>query len=170
MVEAEFLRIAETENAKFSSEEKVVSLGGGVRSPYIIYLLTLYYKDHLIIIKNDTGTCFNGLIECKITTQKKRLNFELITKSHFSTLFSKNKKRFKIKSENININHFFKTSESVAHLNEIAKKGTFEPHITGVYKDGAFELTTEYSLQFSDWTQVLQPFINFYKEFIDTFK
>ncbi len=170
MKEFEFLRIAETENAEYSFQEKKVDLGGGARSPYIIHLLKLKYKGCLITIKNETGTSFNGLITCVIQTQKKSLTFQLTTRSHLTTLFSKNNQRFKIESGNININNFLKNSNSIALLNEIAKKDTFEPQITGKYEDDVYKLITEYSLQFSDWIQVLQPFIDFYKEFIDTFE
>ncbi len=170
MIKSEFRKIAESENGKFYYHDEDISIGMGVRSPNVIFILDLSYKECPIKIKNTTGTAYYGLITSKILTNNKPLEFELTTRSHLSTLFWRKNDRFKIETDYTTLNQFLKNSTSLSKLNQIAKKTKFHPLIKGEFQSDGYKLTTKYHLEFSDWTQVLVPLINFYKEFIDKFQ
>ncbi|OAB81558.1 hypothetical protein [Cochleicola gelatinilyticus] len=169
MFKKEFKRIASLENGTFYYHDKNIAVGGGVRSPRIIYLLMVDYKGYTIKIKNETGFSYHGIITCEMKTNGKPLEFELTTRSNFSSLFRRNKERFQINARHLNVEAFLKQSDILKELEQVARKDLFEPTITGVYDGSIFRLTTKYHLQFSDWTQVLEPFISFYKQWIDKY-
>ncbi|WP_452601044.1 hypothetical protein [Pontimicrobium sp. MEBiC06410] len=169
MVKSEFIRIAKQENGKLSYKDNDISIGGGIKSPKVIYHLKISHKGHDIIIINETGTSYAARITTQFLVSKQSLNFKLTTKSHLSTLFSKTKERFKLKSPNPNMLSFIKNNESMQLLNTIANNTLFEPSITGYYNKTHYTLETKYHVQFSDWTQVIEPLIHFYRTFIDEF-
>ena len=169
MIKSEFKRIADKENGKLSYKDQDISIGGGVRSPKVIYLLKIDHKGNEITILNETGTSFVAKVMCQFSVSEKTLDFELDTRSHLSTLFSRKKNRFKITGKNPNLDLFFYHNDALRKLNDIAGATCFEPHITGKYNNKSYELATKYHLQFEDWTQVLEPLIDFHKTFIDEF-
>lgn len=169
MIRSEFIRIAKQEGGKLSYKDKDISIGGGVRSPKLIYVLKINHKGHDITIINETGTSFVANITASFPVSRTSLDFDLTTKSHLSTLFSRTKERFKLNSSNANIIAFIKHNEGLKQLNLLAKETTFAPNINGNYSNSNYILKTEYHLQFSDWTQVIEPFIQFYRTFIDEF-
>ncbi len=169
MIKSEFIRIAKQEGGKLSYKDKDISVGGGVRSPKVIYLLKVPHKDYEITIINETGTSFVANITAQFPVTRQSLDFNLTTKSHLSTLFSRTKERFKLNSNTANITSFIKNNESVKQLNTIAKDTLFEPNIIGSYNNGVYTLESKYHVQFSDWTQVIEPLIQFYRTFINEF-
>lgn len=169
MVKGEFKRIAEKEGGKLSYQDKDISIGGGVKSPKLVFLLKINHKGHDISIVNETGTSFVAKITCHLPVSKTSLNFDLTTKSHLSTLFSRTKNRFKIDSNNSNLDAFIKNDLALKQLNALANETTFAPSISGNYNEDSYTLVTKYHLQFSDWTQVIEPLIAFYRAFIDEF-
>jgi hypothetical protein len=170
MLETEFERIAKGVGATLTIQDENLDISGGIRSPNLVFDLTLSYKNRIINIRNSTGTYFAGRVSSKITKPSESLEFEVTTRSHFSSLFKRNKDRFKLKTKNINIDSFLKHSTGFAELCAIAKDTVFEPTILGQNTDDDFELITEYHLQFSSWWEVIKPIIQFYKEFIDKFE
>lgn len=68
-----------------------------------------------------------------------------------------------------NLNHFLKKNIALNQLNLIAQNTAFSPAISGKYSDNTYFIITKYHLQFSNWTQVLEPIIEFYKTCIDEF-
>ena len=169
MIKSEFIRIAKQEGAKLSCNDKDIATGVGVRSPRLIYALRINHKGYDVTIVNETGTSFIANITASFPVSKQSLDFDLTTKSHLSTLFSRTKERFKLESNNANINTFIKNNAGLKQLNLLAKDTTFAPSISGKYSNDNYILKTHYHLQFSDWTQVIEPFIQFYRTFIDEF-
>lgn len=55
-------------------------------------------------------------------------------------------------------------------MKAIAKETSFEPTIIGENTREGYNLIVEYSLLFDNWTQVIEPIIKFYKEFVDRFE
>ncbi len=170
MLKTEFEKIAIEEGASLTIQDEKIDFGGGVRSPNLIFSLTLEYRGRTINISNSTGTYFVGRIDCIISNSKESFEFEMTTRSHFSNLFSRKKDQFKLVSQNINVEVFLGNSVGLSKLKTIAKNTLFEPTIFGQNVGNTFQLITEYHLQFSDWPQVIQPLILFYKEFIDRFR
>ena len=127
MIEDEFLRIAESEDADYYFQEKKFDLTFGAKTPCLIYLLKIYYKSHLITIKNVAGTSFSGSIDCEFYPKNKNLSFEITSKSNFSKLFFKNKNSFNVITENSTLDKFFTSSKSLCVLSDIADRTTFEP-------------------------------------------
>lgn len=169
MIISEFKRIADKENGEFYFSDGNISLTGGVHSPDVEFIIKFVYQGCEVVIINKTGYNYYGNVISKFKATKTSLGFDLYTKSHFARLFSRKKEQFKIESIDENLNHLLNKSPALKELAKIAKNTVFEPMIIGTYVNDYYELRTEYHLQFSNWTQVLEPLIAFYKEFIDTF-
>lgn len=169
MIKSEFIRIAKKEGGKLSYVDKDISIGGGVKSPNLIYALRIGHNNYEINIVNQTGTNYVAYINARFHVTKQSLDFDLTTKTHLSTLFSKTKERFKVKSNNSNIATFIRNDIGLNQLNTLANDTSFAPSINGSYDEGCYVLKSKYHLQFSDWTQVIEPFIQFYRSFIDEF-
>lgn len=169
MIEKEFQAIANKLGAIYYKEEEIIDMGGGERCPHIIYLLTLEYKGLEIKINNSTGVSAIGRVECKFLKESDSLVFDMTTRSHFLSLFFKSN-RFKFTNLNPNLEQFVKNSIGLNQMKGIAKETSFEPTIIGENTNVGYRLIIEYSLLFDDWTQVVEPMIIFYKEFIDKFK
>lgn len=169
MLETEFKSIAKALGATLAIKENKIDIGGGVRSPNRVFYLSLSYKDRIIHIRNATGTYFVGKVMSKITQPKASLEFEITTRSHFSSLFTRNKEHFRFKAQNKTINSFLRQSVGFSQLRLIAKHTVFEPTIIGKNSDDGFQIVIEYHLQFNNWWTVIKPITLFYKEFIDRF-
>lgn len=163
-----FKEIAAKEQGTFYFSDNVLDIGGGIDSPNVIFHLKIPYKGHEISIINKTGTSFVGTYYCTLPLGLKAPDFTIETRSHFSTLFSRNKKkRFKIATDHTKLNTFLEKSTTLNTLNTIAKDHIFEPYIYGINTSTEYQLKIEYHLQFDNWTQVLEPLIAFKKELID---
>ena len=162
-------KIAEIENASFVYNDKNIAIGGGVSSPKVQYQLKIPYNDNTIIIYHETGTAYFATLFCKFKTKQTSLDFTLSTKSHFMRLFSKKKPSFKIQTENINITRFLNNSNTIKELSVIADQRNFTPYIVGKYANDSYTLSIKYHLEFDDWTDPVSPFIQFYKDFIDSY-
>ncbi len=167
MLDKIFKEIAEQEGGSLQILDQKLELELGTRSPHLVFHLRIPYKDALIYLKNSTGTQFYGIITCVYEVYKPNVEFELSTRSHFSTLFRKNKNRFKLNTSSEAIRAFFKQSKAFQELMDIASNTVFEPAMEGINENLKYKLTTKYSLQFSDWTQSIRPLIRFHKEFVD---
>ncbi len=169
MIKTEFKRIAKKENGKLSYKDQDISIGGGARNPKLIYILKIEHNGNEISIVNQTGTSFIANINARFPVTKQSLDFDLSTKPHLSTLFSKTKERFKVKSNNPNIAAFMRNNAGLDQLNALANDTSFSPSINGSYEKDGYILRSEYHLQFSNWTQAIEPFIQFYRSFLDEF-
>ncbi len=170
MIKSYFEELAAKENGVFQYKDTTVGLGDGSRSPVVTFLLKFTYKEVDVIIKNETGTAYYGTIIAKINGAKKSMDFEIETISHFKKLFLRNKNQYRIKAKHNGIKTFLANNQAIKELAEISKKTVFEPYIKGESHETTYSLVTKYHLQFDDWTQVLEPFIKFYKDFIDEFE
>lgn len=164
-----FKDIAEEEGAKLEITDEILDFGDGSRCPHLVYKIRLIYKEKHINFINKTGTQFYGLVSCDFPEKLKNLEFEITTRSHFTSLFVKNKERIKITTQSAKINSFLKQSSAFRELVQISNNTVFEPWILAKNIEEKYNITTKYSLQFSDWTQSIRPIIKFQKEFIDYF-
>ncbi|WP_034057304.1 hypothetical protein [Lacinutrix jangbogonensis] len=166
-----FRDLADVEGGEFYFKDKDILSGHelGVRNPNVTYLLIFSYKDNQFSIFNSTGTSFVGEIACEFSSTLKPIEFELNSISYFLNLFLRRKNRFKIKSDNENIKHFLSKSEAMKKLILIAKKEAFNPFIVCEIEKNK-RISTKYHLEFDDWTQVIEPIIELYKELIDEFE
>ncbi len=169
MIKTKFKKIAEEEGATIKISDEDILIGGGVRSPNLEFFLTLPYKDKKITLYNASGTSYEGRVTTKFSEPKEALVFEMTTRNHFIQLFYWNKNRFKVRAENPGIESFLRNSVALENLKNIAKDTAFEPRIVGENTKDGFRLIITYHLQFSDWTQVVSPLLQFHKEFIDKF-
>ncbi len=161
--------MSEKENGKFYFHDEDIPIMGGARSPNVIFKLTLEYKGNKISIINRTGTTYVGNITCKLSETIQPLEFELSSISHFKNLFLKRKNRFVIKTKNKSLASFFRKNTSLNKLGKIAQKENFSPLIT--CKEGEYwTIETKYHLEFDNWTEVIEPLIELYKNLIDEFE
>ncbi|MFY7671782.1 hypothetical protein ACOSP6_11910 [Tenacibaculum sp. MEBiC06402] len=167
MVIEEFKRLSELYNGElYINDETLTTYNGGKDFFYTLFL-RVHYKGRAIDIKNTTGAPV-GSVTCNFDKQKDDLNFSMHTRDVFISLFFKGS-RFKFKNSSPNINRFFRNSNSFTQLKEIAKTTAFEPSIIGEHQNNNYQLKFLYSLKFDNWSQVIEPILNFYKEFIDEF-
>ncbi len=164
-----FKNVAEKENGTFYFKDESIHIGAGVRSPNVLYLVKFKYRDNEISVMNRTGTAFIGEIECKLSPTLQPIEFELTSISHIINLFFRKKSRFRIKSNNENIKYFLNNNVALKTLNEIAQRESFSPYIV-CDLNGNKRITTEYNLEFDDWTLVVEPIIELYKNLIDEFE
>ncbi len=163
-----FKEIVIKENGTFYFSDNDIDIGDGVNSPRVIFYLKIPYKNYEISIINETGTAYVGTYFCSLPLALKAPDFTIETRSHLSTLFSRNKKkRFKITTEHTKLNEFLNKNSSLTMLNTIAKDTIFEPYFYGKKSKTDYQFKIEYHLQFDNWTQVLEPLIAFNKEMID---
>ena len=169
MNRTKFKEIAEKENGKFYYKDENAASLNGVRYPYVLFLLQIDYKNHKIIIDNRTGTSFVGTATLILDTTTKSVDFEVSSISHFKNLFLRKKSRFNISSNNQNIKYFIKNNIAFNKLNNIGKKTAFNPDIKVNLAERPNKIITKYHLEFEDWTQVIEPLIEFYKNLADEF-
>ncbi len=170
MIKTFFKELAEKEGGKFSYSDEDISIGMGVRSPSVIFQVKFDYKGNEFLIDNRTGTNFVAKIICKVSPELRHVNFSLESRSPLSSLFSRNKSKFKISCTNQNFLHFLNTDKSLNKIGEIAQKTKFHPEIKCNGENRNVEIVSKYHLEFEDWTQVIEPLIQFYKNVIDEFE
>ncbi len=168
MRRAIFKKIAEKENGKFHFQDSDLLVGGGVRSPKVIYLVKFEYKDCEFSILNTTGTSYEGNITCKLAKNLQSIAFEITTISHIANLFLRKKSRLKVKAENENISYFLTHNKAIKELSAIAKKENYSPWM--VCDTEKHTIVSKYHLEFDNWTEVIEPTINLYKGLIDEFE
>ncbi len=163
-----FKGLAEKENGDFYFKDKDVSLGLGVRSPNVTYVVKFEYKGCEFSVMNSTGRSYEGNITCKLPSSFQIIPFEITNISHLKNLFLRKKNRLKIQSVNKNIAYFLEKSKDLKDLNVLALKDNYSPWIVS-----DVELRTivcKYHLEFNDWTDVVEPTIALYKSLIDEFE
>ena len=166
-----FQKIADREGGKFYHDENTYLTGGGTALPDLNFVVKFEYKNIQFVIHNQTGANFVGNVYCKLPKQSKSHYFHVTPRSNFMSLFSKDRdKRFSIKSKNANLAYFIKNNASFKSLEEVARQDRFEPYISAKNEAGKFKIQTKYNLDIDDWTQVLDPIIQFYKDLINEFK
>lgn len=168
MKKAFFKQLAEKENGKFHFQDSDLRVGGGLRSPKVIYLVKFEYKDCEFSVLNTTGTSYEGNITCKLAKNLQSIAFEITTISHIANLFLRKKSRFKVASKNENISYFLCKNKALEVLSSIAKKENYSPWI--VCDTEKQTIISKYHLEFDDWTNVIEPTIALYKGLIDEFE
>ncbi len=167
MIIEEFERLSDFHKGELYVNEEKVDVGGGARDFFYILKLHIPYKGKTIKIKNTTGAPV-GMVTCDFGEIRDSLAFEMVTRDIFISLFLRGH-RFKFKHSSPNIDRFFKSSPSIKDLKRITKETAFEPTIIGTNENKTYQLKFHYSLKFENWHLVINPIINFYKDFIDEF-
>lgn len=170
MIKQEFQRIADKEAGKFYFQEENHLLSNGAHTPDLSFLIRMKYKDNEISVLNQTGTSFVGTIIGKLASHIRPIDFELTSISNLANFFLRRKSRFKIRSENEKIKYFLEHNDVLKQLSDIANNTAFTPHITIDNKNGVDRIITKYHLEFEDWTQVIEPMIELYKNLMDEFE
>ncbi len=170
MIKTEFKRVAEKVNGKFYFKDETLDIGGGVRSPDVTFLIKFVHKGVEVAAMNQTGTSFVGTVLCSYPERPKKFKFEIDNRSYLSRLFFRKKPPFIIKTQNKNLDYFFRHNKALKALSDIAKKVQFEPFFSGKNVKGKYKVITKYHLEFDDWTQVLEPLVQFYIDLIDEFE
>ncbi len=164
-----FRKLAEKENGKFYFHDENIALPNGVRSPNVTFKVLFDYKANKFEIENRTGTAYVGIINCKLTPTLQPIEFNIETISHLKNLILRKESRFRIKSDNKNIVYFLTKNDSLKDLSKVANKENFSPLMTCEKKDN-WNITTKYHLEFDNWTDVVEPIIELYKNLIDEFE
>ncbi len=162
-----FEAIAEEEKAEFIFNNELYSLGDDATTPEKIFKLAAEHKGADFWIRNILGTQAVGEAELLIKSPILLPEFEIKSKSHFASIFSRKKSRLKIHCENPTLDLFLHKSPELSLLHDLIKETQFEPYITGENKLDGFLIRTEYHLQFVERTEVIRPLFHFYKKLID---
>lgn len=169
MYKAFFTELAEREHGKFYFHDKDVAIGGGVRSPNVIFKITFNYKDNEFTIINRTGTAYVGTISCELSKTIQPIAFEISSISHFKNLFLRKDSRLKIITDNSNLKYFLSKNNSIKVLSKIANKENFSPLIT-CELNNSWNIISKYHLEFDNWIAVIEPTIELFKNLIDEFE
>jgi len=163
-----FTNIAEEENCElYIGDEK---FGDKLRGTFIVestYQLKINDKNKNILIQHTLGAHEMAEITVELPKQSDSMKFTIATKSHISTLFSRNKDRVKITCKNLSSAKFFEENDSMKLIRAICIEAEFEPYITGSNENGSFKIRTDYHLLFEQRNLVLRPLINLCKALIN---
>ena len=163
-----FREIADKENGKFYYQDKDISGGLGVRSPNVTFKLVFDYKGNHFTIVNQVGTAYVGTISCRLSKTIQPIVFKINTISHFKNLFLRKKSKFTIETDNDNLDFFLNKNASLKLLSKIADKDNFTPVIT-CEKNDYWSVESTYHLEFDNWTDVINPTIQLFKDLIKEF-
>jgi hypothetical protein len=167
MIKSKFIEISNLLNCKYEVEDFTVEGSLGSKLPITIHNLQLEYKGVFINIKFEFGNSNVGEIKFKIRTENKLTEFEVGTTDNFWRLITFEKRIWKIKCQNINIeNHLIKSLKSFG-LTQMAEKTTFEPQITGKNELDFFVINTKFYLGFENKENSILTLINFHKSLIE---
>lgn len=164
-----FRNIADKEKGTFHFKDEDIRIGMGVRSPNVLYLLKIPYGEIEIIVYNTTGTQFVGKIYTILPKQIENNDFEIRTISHWKSLVFRKSKRFKIDASSKNLEYFIQKNKSLEQLSTIADGTNFQPVIIGLNEKDHYKLEMKYHLEFSNWTDPIQPAIQLFRNLIDEF-
>lgn len=167
IMEDVFKAIANEIGCEYSKKDEKYLLPTGSSLPISTYKLTVSHKGNTFWLKNTFGNSDRGELELYLPKLSGRSEFEITTKSHFMTLFSKKKQRLNISCEDETIVYILTRALNASWLNEYLQKAAFDPYIKGENVDGKFRIRTEYHLIFEGKHEVIKPLINFYKTLIE---
>lgn len=160
-------KIAKKAGASLYFNEALVYKGFGVRDTATNVKIVLDYRNKTVVLTNFLGVGATGLVYCRDLSYNASGEFELVTRSHWETLFFRNRNRFKLNCDHSGIRNFIRTNSAVKTLKNLANEQAFEPRITGKNVAENFHLEMEYHLAFENWWEAILPILKFYKDFID---
>lgn len=169
MIKTHFKKVAEDHQGEFRFTERIFWLSNGGQMPELHFQLDIPYKDHQIIVNNKTGVSYEGLVLLKVAKLSYPIHFSMHTISHFKNLFLFKKDRFVVQSDNENIKYFVENEPNLVAAYGIAQKENFSPIIATSEREGRFNVTIKYHLEFDDWETVLDPLIGFCKNLADEY-
>lgn len=144
--------------------------GFGAREDQEEYHLAFNYNGITISVNCGLGLQSVARITCVLPKSNELNNFEISTRSHLSLLFSSNKNRLKIETQNNILSKMIENNLSYKELESISKRTKFQPLIMGTTKNQTYTIITEYHLIFDERNETFIPLIQFYKDLIDYFK
>ena len=167
MIKSKFIEISNLLNCKYEVKDFIVEGSLGSKLPITIHNLQVAHKGIFINIKYEFGNSNVGEIKIKIRTENKLTEFEVGTTDNFLRLITFEKRIWKIKCKNINIeNHLIKSLKSFG-LTQMAQETTFEPQIIGKNENDSYIIYTKFYLGFNNKENSLLPMIEFHKNLID---
>lgn len=161
--------IANKENGTLWIEDSKDIFINGSRSPNSTYIIKVNYKDVDIILFNEIGTISSGKITCQLNLNQQYPTFEILTKSHFESIFLGKNSRLKIKSQSKRLKDVLKREFQKNRINHFFEHTRFEPYIFSETKNNTYIITTEYHLAFEGWYNAIRPLFSFYRVLIDLF-
>lgn len=161
--------IANKENGTLWIENFQSIYTNGSRSPSSKYTIKVDYKDIEIMLFNTIGTVSNGKIICELNLLKQYPTFEILTKSHFESLFLGKNSRLKIKCQSKRLKTALKREFQKSAINHFFEHTRFEPYIFSKIKNDKYIITTTYDLEFEGWQDIISPLFEFYRILIDLY-
>ncbi|WCM40952.1 hypothetical protein MG290_08245 [Flavobacterium sp. CBA20B-1] len=153
-------------NALFSFTDYKVGGIGGSKLPISEYIIEVTYKNMTIKMRNELGNYNLGTVDL-ILSNCNFHSFEITSRNHFMSLFSRKKEMLKISCNNLSFRNTLQETVINCGLEKIAKQNAFEPHIVSSYKDGKWKVASKYHLEFEDKIGAANALIDFYKLLID---
>jgi hypothetical protein len=165
-----FKKIQVQENASLDITSNTEGGRGiGVREEQETYDLKIKYNGCTIKIACGLGRQSAAIITCVISQNNTINNFEITTRNHLAILFSSNKNRFTLETEDSILQKFIENNTAYQELHAVSKRTKFLPTITGTNNEESYKLLTEYDLFFDQRNETFMPLIQFYKDLIDYF-
>lgn len=170
MFEQVFTEIAKKPNCNYRKDDFSVNGRIGAKLPVTIHYLNIIFDGTSIDLRYDLGNHNTAEVSASIETKSKIPEIEILTRSHFSRLFSLKKNAWKIKcsSERLKLNFIQMLKNS--GLTKIANTEGFEPEIKAQFKDEKYSIHTQYYLGFNGKENSIVPMIEFYKSLIQSIK
>lgn len=107
-----------------------------------------------------------AIINCDLTSYIRPFDFEIESYSPFINLFLRKKSRFKIKCKNKKFKYFLEY-KALSIFDEDMKTKNFTPRIFSQSIGSNNQIVIEFHLEFSEWVQIFEKVILFYKTIID---
>ena len=161
--------IANKENGTLWIEDSKEIYTNGSRSPSSTYTIKVEYKGQDIILFNTIGSVTSGKIICELNSNQQFPTFEILTKSHFESLFLGKNSRLKIKSNSKRLKIALKREFQKSTISHFFEHTRFEPYIFSEIKNNKYIITTTYNLEFEGWFNVISPLLEFYRTLIDLY-
>ena len=155
------------ENAIFSFNDFKVGGVGGSRMTISEYHIEIPYKNMIINVSNELGNHNLGKVDVTLSNCNFH-SFEITSRNHFMSLFSRKKEMLKISCTNNTFKNTLQNTAIASGLEKIAKQNAFEPHIASNYTNGKWNVSTKYHLEFEDKIGALKALIDFHKLLIDS--
>lgn len=169
MIKSKLKQIASDENGKYSVNEHTRVFSDGSRCPEIEHKIIFSYNDCNIKIFISTGFVETANVNCVLSSYIRPLDFEIESISPFINLFLRRKSRFKVKCKNKNFKDFLE-NRALLIFNEAMNTKNFAPNIFSKNENSYNQIVMEFHLVFSEWIEIFENIIVFYKTIIDELK
>ncbi|MEC3906227.1 hypothetical protein VOI54_04310 [Tamlana sp. 2201CG12-4] len=169
MTTTKLKQIADNENGEYSIKEHKRVFTDGSRCPEIEHKIQFSYTECNIEILISTGFKEAANINCTLSSYIQSLDFEIESISPFINLFLRKKSRFKVKCRHKNFKYFLE-NKALIIFEETMKTKNFAPNIFSKNNGLHNRIVMEFHLAFSEWVEIFESVILFFKTIIDELK